>query len=312
MCAEHGHPRSSRSSPGWRAGSGPASAASSRPGTATSACASRGRYSTRPCSKRPPWSAIDASPSAASSSPTRSSTARARSTRSPRGAAFGHELIQRFPFAALVTKTVTVAPRQGNPPPRLWELPAGLMNSIGLPNKGLERFAEEDLPELAAAPCPADRQRDGLHARGGRDAGRGVRRPRRGLRARAERLLPERRNRARDGRGPMGGLGAARAGPAADREAADREADPERDRRPGRRPGGRGGGSERAVADQHAQGDGARPGHRRAMARRRHRRRLRPRGEGDLARSGQFRRARPWTFRWLGWAASRRGATRSI
>jgi len=68
--------------------------------------------------------------------------------------AFGHELIQRFPFAALVTKTVTLAPRQGNPPPRLWELPAGLINSIGLPNKGLERFTGEDLPELARLPVP--------------------------------------------------------------------------------------------------------------------------------------------------------------
>jgi dihydroorotate dehydrogenase (NAD+) catalytic subunit len=54
----------------------------------------------------------------------------------------------------LITKTVTVEPRQGNPPPRLWELPAGLMNSIGLPNKGLERFLAEDLPELAALPVP--------------------------------------------------------------------------------------------------------------------------------------------------------------
>jgi dihydroorotate dehydrogenase (NAD+) catalytic subunit len=68
--------------------------------------------------------------------------------------AFGEELVERFPFAAFVTKTVTVAPRQGNPPPRLWELPAGLMNSIGLPNKGLERFADEDLPELAQLPVP--------------------------------------------------------------------------------------------------------------------------------------------------------------
>ncbi len=68
--------------------------------------------------------------------------------------AFGAELIERFPFSALVTKTVTVAPREGNPPPRLWELPAGLMNSIGLPNKGLERFLAEDLPELAALPVP--------------------------------------------------------------------------------------------------------------------------------------------------------------
>ncbi|HEY1593702.1 MAG TPA: dihydroorotate dehydrogenase [Solirubrobacteraceae bacterium] len=68
--------------------------------------------------------------------------------------AFGHELIERFPFAALVTKTVTVAPRQGNPPPRLWELPVGLINSIGLPNKGLERFTGEDLPELARLRVP--------------------------------------------------------------------------------------------------------------------------------------------------------------
>ena len=68
--------------------------------------------------------------------------------------AFGEELIERLPFSALVTKTVTVAPREGNPPPRLWELPAGLMNSIGLPNKGLERFLAEDLPELAALPVP--------------------------------------------------------------------------------------------------------------------------------------------------------------
>jgi len=68
--------------------------------------------------------------------------------------AFGDALLERFPFAAFVSKTVTLAPRQGNPPPRLWELPAGLMNSIGLPNKGLERYLAEDLPELARLPVP--------------------------------------------------------------------------------------------------------------------------------------------------------------
>jgi dihydroorotate dehydrogenase (NAD+) catalytic subunit len=68
--------------------------------------------------------------------------------------AFGGELIERFPFAAFVTKTVTIAPRQGNPPPRLWELPGGLMNSIGLPNKGREGFLAHDLPELARLPVP--------------------------------------------------------------------------------------------------------------------------------------------------------------
>jgi dihydroorotate dehydrogenase (NAD+) catalytic subunit len=68
--------------------------------------------------------------------------------------AFGEELIERFPFSAFVSKTVTLAPRQGNPPPRLWELPAGLMNSIGLPNKGLAGYLEDDLPQLAHLPVP--------------------------------------------------------------------------------------------------------------------------------------------------------------
>lgn len=63
--------------------------------------------------------------------------------------AFGEELRERFPFAAYVSKTITLQPRAGNPPPRLWETPAGLINSIGLPNKGLERYLSEDLPELA-------------------------------------------------------------------------------------------------------------------------------------------------------------------
>ena len=67
---------------------------------------------------------------------------------------FGDTLTRRFPFAAFVSKTVTVAPREGNPPPRLWETPAGLINSIGLPNKGLRRYLAEDLPELAALPVP--------------------------------------------------------------------------------------------------------------------------------------------------------------
>jgi len=68
--------------------------------------------------------------------------------------AFGDVLLERFPFAAFVSKTVTVEPREGNPPPRLWEAPAGLINSIGLPNKGLERFIAEDLVALADLPVP--------------------------------------------------------------------------------------------------------------------------------------------------------------
>jgi dihydroorotate dehydrogenase (NAD+) catalytic subunit len=67
---------------------------------------------------------------------------------------FGDALLERFPFAAFVSKTVTLAPREGNPPPRLWELGAGLINSIGLPNKGVKGFLGEDLPWLAELPVP--------------------------------------------------------------------------------------------------------------------------------------------------------------
>jgi dihydroorotate dehydrogenase (NAD+) catalytic subunit len=68
--------------------------------------------------------------------------------------AFGPELRERFPFSAFVSKTITVDPREGNPPPRLWEAAAGLVNSIGLPNKGLEGFLAEDLPVLESLPVP--------------------------------------------------------------------------------------------------------------------------------------------------------------
>ena len=68
--------------------------------------------------------------------------------------AFGDALLERFPFDAFVSKTITLAPRQGNPPPRLWETPAGLINSIGLPNKGLHGFLDSDLPQLAELPVP--------------------------------------------------------------------------------------------------------------------------------------------------------------
>jgi dihydroorotate dehydrogenase (NAD+) catalytic subunit len=63
---------------------------------------------------------------------------------------FGDGLLADFPFAAYVSKTITLLPRPGNPPSRLWEAPAGLINSIGLPNRGLQGYMSEDLPKLAA------------------------------------------------------------------------------------------------------------------------------------------------------------------
>ncbi|MFP5364662.1 MAG: dihydroorotate dehydrogenase [Thermoleophilia bacterium] len=68
--------------------------------------------------------------------------------------AFGDALLAAFPFSAFVSKTITLAPRTGNPPPRLWEAPAGMINSIGLPNRGLDGYLEHDLPELAQLPVP--------------------------------------------------------------------------------------------------------------------------------------------------------------
>ena len=49
---------------------------------------------------------------------------------------------------ALVSKTVTLRPRHGNPPPRIWETPSGMLNSIGLENKGVERFLADTLPKM--------------------------------------------------------------------------------------------------------------------------------------------------------------------
>ena len=50
-------------------------------------------------------------------------------------------------LGALVTKTVSRPFRPGNPPPRVSEIEAGMINSIGLPTKGLHYFLEHQLPE---------------------------------------------------------------------------------------------------------------------------------------------------------------------
>jgi dihydroorotate dehydrogenase (NAD+) catalytic subunit len=67
---------------------------------------------------------------------------------------YGDALLEWFPFSAFVSKTITPEPRAGNEPQRIWETPAGMINSIGLPNKGLEGFLTEDLPQLAELPVP--------------------------------------------------------------------------------------------------------------------------------------------------------------
>jgi dihydroorotate dehydrogenase (NAD+) catalytic subunit len=67
---------------------------------------------------------------------------------------YGDALLESFPFSIFVSKTITPEPRAGNEPQRIWETPAGMINSIGLPNKGLDGFLAEDLPQLAELPVP--------------------------------------------------------------------------------------------------------------------------------------------------------------
>ncbi|MBN3033018.1 MAG: dihydroorotate dehydrogenase [Candidatus Saganbacteria bacterium] len=57
-------------------------------------------------------------------------------------------------LGAIVTKSITLLPREGNPPPRIVETPSGMLNSIGLQNEGLDYFLKEDLPFLAKFATP--------------------------------------------------------------------------------------------------------------------------------------------------------------
>ena len=66
---------------------------------------------------------------------------------------YGQELdglIDLDALGGLAIKAVTPEPREGNPPPRVAEFDAGMINSVGLANVGVERVAEEKLPWLAS------------------------------------------------------------------------------------------------------------------------------------------------------------------
>jgi dihydroorotate dehydrogenase (NAD+) catalytic subunit len=57
-------------------------------------------------------------------------------------------------LGAIITKTITLKPRQGNKPPRTCETPAGMLNSIGLENPGIDAFIKEKLPSLLKIGTP--------------------------------------------------------------------------------------------------------------------------------------------------------------
>ena len=64
---------------------------------------------------------------------------------------YGHEvndIAQVDQLGGIVTKSVTLKPREGNPPPRIAETSSGMLNSIGLANLGVEQFCKEKIPFL--------------------------------------------------------------------------------------------------------------------------------------------------------------------
>ena len=68
----------------------------------------------------------------------------------PASGTFSYEysrIIDLNRLGALITKTVSRGYRAGNPPPRVSEIEAGMINSIGLPTKGLQHFLAAQLPE---------------------------------------------------------------------------------------------------------------------------------------------------------------------
>src|SRR5215475_10240952 len=57
-------------------------------------------------------------------------------------------------LGAFVTKSITREERKGNPPARIVETRAGMLNAIGLANVGLKRFLQEKVPQIQRMPCP--------------------------------------------------------------------------------------------------------------------------------------------------------------
>jgi len=54
---------------------------------------------------------------------------------------------------AVCVKGLSLEPREGNEPPRIWETPCGMLNAIGLQNPGVEHFIEKIVPQLENFKC---------------------------------------------------------------------------------------------------------------------------------------------------------------
>jgi dihydroorotate dehydrogenase (NAD+) catalytic subunit len=64
------------------------------------------------------------------------------------------ELVDINKLGAYIAKTITMNARTGNPPPRVVDTPSGMLNSIGLENKGLDDFIKNKLPKLRNIKIP--------------------------------------------------------------------------------------------------------------------------------------------------------------
>lgn len=64
------------------------------------------------------------------------------------------KLVSLEHIGAIITKTITLNPRQGNPMPRICETSSGMMNAIGLQNEGIDDFIKEKMPYLSKIGTP--------------------------------------------------------------------------------------------------------------------------------------------------------------
>jgi len=64
------------------------------------------------------------------------------------------EFIDLTKIGGIVTKSLSLKPRKGNPPQRIVETPAGMLNAIGLQNVGVEEFLKEKIPFLKKFDVP--------------------------------------------------------------------------------------------------------------------------------------------------------------
>jgi dihydroorotate dehydrogenase (NAD+) catalytic subunit len=58
------------------------------------------------------------------------------------------EFVDLNKLGGIIVKGISLKPIQGNPPPRIWETPSGMLNAIGLENPGVDVFLSEKLPYL--------------------------------------------------------------------------------------------------------------------------------------------------------------------